>query len=178
MTRLAVICISFITISLMFAGIGYAKIDPETCVGMWLLNEAKVDTVKDISGKGNDGTVKSPPKWIDGKFGKAVEFASSGQSIEVPDADSLNFGKESFSVVVWFKFSAAQDWNRLVRERNPSPWGSGNYGWELQTRFCTALTELPLTVTLVFFLLFERVTLRETSTPRMLSLLMLMSSQS
>jgi len=45
MIRLTPICISFILISLMLAGIGSARIDPETCVGMWLFDEAKVDTV-------------------------------------------------------------------------------------------------------------------------------------
>ena len=112
-----------------------AKIDPATAVGVWLFDEPNVAVVKDLSGNGNDGIVRVPPKWIDGPFGKAVEFSGSGQMIEVPDSESLNFGdKQSFTVVVWFKFSQPQDWNRLVRERNPSPWGSGNYGWELQTQ--------------------------------------------
>jgi len=134
MKRLTVICISFIVVSLMFVGMSDARIDLELCVGMWLFDEEKVDTVKDMSGQGNDGIVANPPQWIDGKFGKAVDFAS-GQSIEVPDADSLNFGlDDSFSVVVWFNFKTAQDWNRLVRERNPGPWGNGSDGWELQTQ--------------------------------------------
>ena len=133
MTR-SIVVISFIAIGLMFVGISYARIDPETAVGIWLLDEEKVDTVKDISSKGNDGIANGAPKWIDGTFGEAVEFAGSNQLIEVPDADSLNFEKESFSVVVWFNFSVAQDWNRLVRERNPGPWGAGNMGWELQTQ--------------------------------------------
>lgn len=135
MKKLTIVCISFIIISLTFVGISYAKIDLDTAVGVWLFDEEDVNTVKDISSKGNDGIVKAPPKWIDGKFGKAVEFASSNQSIEVPDADNLNFGKEdNFSVVVWFNFKASPDWSRLVRERTPSPWGSGNPGWELQTQ--------------------------------------------
>jgi hypothetical protein len=128
-----ILCISIISLS--FIHLGEARIDPETAVGVWLFDEEKVDTVKDISGKGNDGIVRNPPKWIDGKFGKAVEFIGSAQLIEVPDTDILNFGEDrNFSVVVWFKFSTPQNWNRLVRERNPSPWGSGNYGWELQTQ--------------------------------------------
>lgn len=129
-----IICMSIIVISLIFTCLGFARVDPETAVGIWLFDEEKVDTVKDLSGSGNDGIVRNPPKWIDGKFGKAVEFAGSAQSIEVPDVDILNFEEKSFSVVVWFNFSTPQDWNRLVRERNPSPWGSGNYGWELQTQ--------------------------------------------
>ena len=132
--RLIIVCISIAVVSMFFAHFSEARIDPETAVGVWLFDKAKVDTVEDMSGKGNDGIVKSPPKWIDGKFDKAVEFAASGQKIEVLDSDSLNFGEESFSVVVWFNFKASPDWSRLVRERTPSPWGSGNLGWELQTQ--------------------------------------------
>lgn len=128
------VCINIIVISLFFTHFGFARVDPETAVGVWLFDEEKVDTIKDVSGQGNDGIVKNPPEWIDGAFGKAVKFTTSSQSIEIPDADSLNFEEESFSVVVWFNFSTPQDWNRLVRERNPGPWGSGNYGWELQTQ--------------------------------------------
>lgn len=128
-------CISLMVISFTFVCISYAGIDIETCVGMWLFDDEKVDTVKDFSGKGNDGIVTpSPPEWIDGRYGKAVEFTASSQSIDVPDADILNFDEESFSVVMWFNFSTAQDWNRIVRERNPGPWGAGNDGWELQTQ--------------------------------------------
>ena len=124
---------AFIIISLMFVSISYAEINPKTCVGMWLFDEGKGNIAKDSSGNGNDGTFNGVPKWVDGKFGNAVEFASSSDSIVVPDVASLNFGKDSFSIVTWFNFKTAQDWNRLVRERNPSPWGSGNYGWEIQT---------------------------------------------
>ena len=35
----------------------YAKIDPETVVGMWLLDDNKGDIATDSSGKANDGTL-------------------------------------------------------------------------------------------------------------------------
>jgi len=132
--RFIIVCISITVIGLLFTHYIEARVDPDTAVGVWLFDKEKVDEVEDISEKGNNAVVTSPPKWIDGKFDKAVEFSGSGQKMEVPDSDSLNFGQESFSVVVWFNFKTAQDWNRLVRERNPSPWGSGNLGWELQTQ--------------------------------------------
>ena len=132
--RLIIACMSIITIGLLVTHFGEARVDPETAVGVWLFDKDKVDEVEDISGKGNNAVVTSPPKWIDGKFGRAVEFAASGQKMEVPDSDSLNFEEESFSVVVWFNFKASPDWSRIVRERTPSPWSSGNLGWELQTQ--------------------------------------------
>lgn len=116
---------------LVFVNVSHAKIDPKALAAMWLFDE-KDNLGRDYSGNGHDGQTQGVVKQVKGKFGEAVELAG-GNSIEVPDDEKLNFGTESFSVVVWLKFSAAQDWNRLVRERNPSPWGSGNYGWELQT---------------------------------------------
>jgi hypothetical protein len=41
----------------MFVGISSAKIDLETCVGMWLFDEGSGDVAKDSSGKGNDGDI-------------------------------------------------------------------------------------------------------------------------
>ena len=108
----------------MLIGSSYGKIDPEAVVGMWLLDEGKGNVVEDSSGNGHEGTIMGAAKWVEGKFGEAMDF-SGGASANVPDHEALNFEDNSFTVVLWFNFSAAQDWNRLVRERNPSPWGSG-----------------------------------------------------
>jgi len=101
---------------------------------MWFLDDAKGNTVTDSSGNGHEGKALGALNWAKGKFADGIEFAG-GESVEIPFDDSLDFGdKRSFSVTTWFKFSAAQDWNRLVRGRNPGPWGGGNTGWELQTQ--------------------------------------------
>jgi len=39
--RLTIVCVSLIVISLVLPGINDAKIDPETAVGIWLLDEGK-----------------------------------------------------------------------------------------------------------------------------------------
>ena len=52
---------------------GLAKIDPDSITGMWLFNEGKGGTAADASGNGNDGEIHGA-KWVDGKFGKALEF--------------------------------------------------------------------------------------------------------
>jgi len=133
LARLTLFCISSIVVSFLFAHFADARIDPEAVVAMWLFDEGKGVMAEDSSGNGHDGSIMGAPKWIEGKFGEAMGFAG-GESIAVPDNENLNFGTDSFSVVLWFNFSSAQDWNRLVRERDPNPWGSGNYGWEIQTQ--------------------------------------------
>lgn len=67
---------------------GYAKLDLGTCVGMWLLDEDKGDTAMDSSGNQNDGTLKNDPKWVEGKFGRALEF-DGGNYVEVPASESF-----------------------------------------------------------------------------------------
>ncbi len=75
MTRLTIICISFIIISMMFAVVSNAKIDQKDIMGMWLFDEGKGDVAEDISGHGNDGVLMNGPEWADGQLGGALEFA-------------------------------------------------------------------------------------------------------
>ncbi len=59
MTRLTIICISCIIVSLMFAGQSYAQVDQETVVGIWLFDEGGGDVAKDSSGNGNERNATS-----------------------------------------------------------------------------------------------------------------------
>ena len=79
----------------------YAKVDPKTCVGMWLLDDNKGDTAADSSGSKNDGKFVGSPKWVDGKIAKALEFDGAGSYVNIPNSESLNSG--TFTIVLWFK---------------------------------------------------------------------------
>jgi hypothetical protein len=68
----------------------YARIDPKTCLGMWLFDEGKGDIAKDKSGMGNDGTITGNPKWVDGKFGKALSF-NGAESVSMGNPTPLQF---------------------------------------------------------------------------------------
>ena len=63
-----------IVIGLIFTGQSSAKIDSKSIVGVWLFDEGSGKTARDSSGKGNDGELMNNPKWVSGKFGKALEF--------------------------------------------------------------------------------------------------------
>lgn len=101
MTRFTIFSISFLVISMMFVGMSNAAIDPDTVVGIWLFDEGKGDIAKDSSENGNDGTLKSDPKWVDGKFGDALEF-DGGNYVEVPASASFYYD-EGYSFAIWFK---------------------------------------------------------------------------
>jgi len=62
--RFALVCVS-----LMVAGISYAKIDLETCVGVWLFDEGKGNIASDSCENGSDGKIHGGAKWVGGKLG-------------------------------------------------------------------------------------------------------------
>jgi len=100
--KLCIVCISLIVVGLILTSVSDAKIDPKTCVGAWLFDEAKGDIAKDSSGNGNDGKLTNNPKWDQGKFGNALNFVNANDYVEVPDSPKLN-PEKSFTVVAWIK---------------------------------------------------------------------------
>ena len=56
LTKLTFTCVNFIVISLIFAGISNAKIDPKNDIAaLWLFDEGKGEVATDASPNGNDG---------------------------------------------------------------------------------------------------------------------------
>ena len=99
--RFTPVCVSIMVISLMFAGISYAKIDFKNCVGMWLFDEDKGDVAKDSSSKGNDGQIIGKAKRVAGKFGSALKFDGVTAAVSI-ELDVMDLNKDqSFSL--WFK---------------------------------------------------------------------------
>ncbi len=101
MTRLTIICISCIIISLMFAVVSNAKIDQKDIMGMWLFDEGKGDVTADSSANKNDGTLENGPEWTDGKFNEAIQFDGAQDYVDVGNADNLSItGNLTFSLWV------------------------------------------------------------------------------
>ena len=107
--RFTPVFVSLMVISLMVAGISSA-VPFKNCVGMWLFDENKGDVVKDSSLKGNDGKITGEAKswkFVEGKFGNAVEFDGVTASVVIKKLngnldDVLNLKKDqTFSL--WFK---------------------------------------------------------------------------
>ena len=120
--RLALVCASIIVISLMFAGISYAEIEPKTCVGMWLLDEGKGHIAKDFSGNENDGTLINDPEWADGKFNKALRFDGEDGYVETINNIGIS-GNQPRTLMAWV------NWNGDVNESdNPDRQGIVQFG--------------------------------------------------
>ena len=82
-----------------------AKIDPKNIMGMWLFNEGTGGTASDTSGNENHGEIHGA-KWVDGKFGKALEFDGVDNWVEVPHSNTVGFKEGvSFTITLHFKGS-------------------------------------------------------------------------
>jgi hypothetical protein len=86
-----------LTLLLVFQTTGVCA--PEGLVAAWSFDEGAGDTVKDVSGNGHSGTI-SGAKWVDGKFGKALEFNGDGDQVLVPHNEALNIQGE-LTVEAW-----------------------------------------------------------------------------
>jgi len=82
--KLSLLCVSLIFGVLVLISISEAQLDLKGIVAMWLLDESTGDKVTDSSGNGNDGAfAKGKPKWVDGKFGKALSLDGKADWVEM-----------------------------------------------------------------------------------------------
>lgn len=90
---------------LLFAVSSEAKIDPKTCVGMWLFDEGKGEIAKDVSGNGHDGEIKGGVKWVNGKFDGTLDFPGDPEScVIIPNQPSLVL--TTWSITAWVKLES------------------------------------------------------------------------
>ena len=104
LAKATLVVLSIILVSLIFTSPGSAKIDPDTIAGVWLFDEGSGDVAHDSSQNGNDGGILGEPQWIDGVFGKALEFDGSGDDINCGNDPSLDL-TEAFTLMAWGRYT-------------------------------------------------------------------------
>jgi hypothetical protein len=99
----------------LFSGLFYfgllavAEIPPSGEVAYWNFDEGVGDTVSDVIGNGNDGTIYGASWTTEGKFGNALSF-DGNDYVLVSDSSSLNPVNE-ITVELWAK-SDTPYWNQ------------------------------------------------------------------
>ena len=118
----------------VFVAIGFvassarAAIDPESAVAVFTFDEGKGGDALDSTANKWVGTITGA-KWVDGKFGKALEF--DGKSwVSTPDADPLKVG-EKLTMMAYFYAKDIGDWRQLIAKSDEyllriDPPGEGN----------------------------------------------------
>jgi hypothetical protein len=102
--KLFIVCFCMVFIGLMLAGQSFAKVDLGKAVGIWTFDDGAGDIAKDSSANGNDGKLVKGPKWVAGKYGKALEFSGGGDYVDCGNAKSFDI-TDSITIVAWVKSS-------------------------------------------------------------------------
>ena len=115
-----VLVLLFLFSTLMFCLVAQASLDDKSLVLYLSFDEGKGDIAKDSSKHGHDGTLINNPKWVGGKFGKALEFDGNKEThVKVPITDALQL-REKFSAAFWVKRGKTNtrlelyDWRRQL----------------------------------------------------------------
>jgi hypothetical protein len=111
------ICVAILFILGLLATSGYADIDPRTCVGMWLFDEGSGSVARDSTGNGNDGEFVENPEWVDGKFGKALEFDGAGSYVDC--------GSVTMCAWVNSKVGSTAAWQAIMAKREGASYSYG-----------------------------------------------------
>ncbi|MBI4009933.1 MAG: hypothetical protein HY361_01935 [Candidatus Aenigmarchaeota archaeon] len=77
-------------------------------VGYWSFNEGSGSTASDNSGNRNIGSLINGPMWIDGKYGKAIQFDGVDDGIKQNDGSNVNIVGD-ITVEAWVKPTLGSD---------------------------------------------------------------------
>ena len=110
--KLCTVVPGLIIMNLMLVGVSDAKLTGpellEAAVAIWTFegterNKDNDPFVKDVSGNGHDAVLLNKPTFVDGQFGKAVEFNAGRKNyLEVPHHEDFDLD-EAISISVWVK---------------------------------------------------------------------------
>ena len=139
LVSLVLVCFSLFFVGVLFVSTTFAEIDPDTVVGVWLFDEGKGNVATDASENGLDGEFEGKPKWVEGKFGMALEFDGKSAYVQIPAHENPT---KAITVSAWVK-SAGDTWNQpgwIVEKRNayiihPNS-GTKNVAWPICNGGC------------------------------------------
>ncbi len=101
----------FMIFTFMPLMVAQADIKPEDISGIWLLDEGKGNFAEDSSDNEHEGEIVGAD-WVDGKFGKGLEFEDAG-SVTIASTEKLQIGDE-FTWMGYFYAKALDDWHQIV----------------------------------------------------------------
>jgi len=128
-------CLLIGMVVLFVAGVlatsSYATLDPETIVGAWMFDDNNGNIAKDSSGNGNDGTLMNGPNWVDGEFGKALQFDGVDDYVDAGNGSSLNLSS-SGTVAFWFMANKLGEYQGIVSKNDLKVTDRNGYTTRLQ----------------------------------------------
>ena len=118
LTGSSFVCIILMVMILICANISDAKVRAESIVALWAFDEGSGDTANDFSGNNNQGKLNGDTSWVNGKFGKALQFDGDMDYVEVQHDETLNIIEE-LSIAVWAKFEQIPARENVLLDKGP-----------------------------------------------------------
>ncbi len=112
------VCVSLIVMGLTWINISDAIVKPENIVGLWAFEEGKGAIANDTSGNSNHGILNGDTKWVNGKFGSALEFDGDMDYVEVLHHETLDITEE-LSIAAWAKFDVIPARENVMIDKGP-----------------------------------------------------------
>jgi len=123
--RITIACMSLIVMSLLFITSGHTEINQASIVGAWLFDEGGGTTAVDSSGNGHDGTIVGGAKYVDGKFGTAIQLDGIDDWVHVPSIGNF----EQVTIAVWVNMTGrVGQWRVII---NNDGWKAGDIHHQL-----------------------------------------------
>lgn len=117
----------------------------ENLIAAWTLDDGAGNAVKDITGNHKDGKINGSAKWVDGKFGKALQFDTKTH-IQIPFNKKFQVLNEGdFTFTLWFKTEELPTkrgiWIAGFQQDDLGGTGRTWFGYTRMTTICTATSE-------------------------------------
>ena len=119
------IIISLVALGWIFVTPGHAEIEPDSIVGLWLLDEGKGKSAKDSSGNELHGMFTGTPKWREGVFGQCLELGGNGGTVEI-SGFAQDFPAEEVTITSWVKVAGSKNQDLFSLEPCRTPLSVAN----------------------------------------------------
>ncbi|MHC4494259.1 MAG: LamG domain-containing protein [Planctomycetota bacterium] len=109
-------------IIIVFSMLCMASSATAALIGHWTLDQGSGTLAVDVSGNGNEGTLKGDPKWALGQIGGALEL-DGDDYVECGNSGILNI-TEQITLAAWVKPDLAfayPNWSGIIMRGGPNP---------------------------------------------------------
>jgi len=93
-------------------------------VGYWSFDEGVGTTARDLSGRGNAGTLVNNPTWTSGRVGRALSFDGVDDFVRVLHSSSLNIAN-NVTVEAWVNANATGDFPHIAGKQFSTEYAYG-----------------------------------------------------
>jgi len=113
-------CIVLIMLALLLVSGSSAQLNMKDVLAIWTFDEGTGNKVNDVSGKGVNGNFVDTPKWVSGKFGKALSFDGDNDSVVMNSPVVVDKGIVDITMGCWVNPADSQKngWPNLLSCHN------------------------------------------------------------